>query len=59
MTPRSATPSTPSRPEDHIEHLSGEKRHVDRIALFGETGPEGLRKGWPELIDFVERAPAW
>ncbi len=42
-----------------IEHLSGEKRHVDRIALFGETGPEGLRKGWPELIDFVERAPAW
>ena len=42
-----------------IERLTGELRHVDRIALFGETGPEELRKAWPELINFVERAPAW
>ena len=42
-----------------IEKLTGELRHVDRIALFGETGPEELRKAWPELIAFVERAPAW
>ena len=42
-----------------IERLTGELRHIDRIALFGETGPEGLRKAWPEFIAFVERAPAW
>jgi hypothetical protein len=42
-----------------VERLTGELRHVDRIALFGETGPDGLRKAWPELISFVERAPAW
>jgi tetratricopeptide (TPR) repeat protein len=42
-----------------IERLTGELRHLDRIALFGETGPEELRRAWPELITFVERAPAW
>ena len=42
-----------------IEQLTGELRHVDRVALFGETGPDELRKAWPELISFVERAPAW
>lgn len=41
-----------------VESLTGELRHVDRVALFGETGPDGLRKAWPELIAFVERAPA-
>lgn len=42
-----------------IEQLTGELRHVDRVALFGATGPEDLRKAWPELIAFVERAPEW
>lgn len=42
-----------------IEQLTGERRHVDRVALFGGTGPEDLRKAWPELIAFVERAPEW
>jgi hypothetical protein len=41
-----------------VESLTGELRHVDRVALFGETGPDELRKAWPELIAFVERAPA-
>lgn len=42
-----------------IETLTGERRHVDRVALFGETGPDELRKAWPELVAYVERAPAW
>lgn len=42
-----------------IEGLTGERRHVDRVALYGETGPEALRPHWPELVDFVERTPAW
>lgn len=42
-----------------IERLTGELRHLDRVALFGETGSDGLRKAWPELVDFIERAPAW
>ncbi len=41
-----------------VELLTGELRHVDRIALFGETGPQELRKAWPEIVAFVERAPA-
>jgi tetratricopeptide (TPR) repeat protein len=41
-----------------IEQTQGERRHVDRIALFGETGPERLQKAWPELAAFIERAPA-
>lgn len=41
-----------------VEALTNELRHVDRIALFGETGPDGLRKAWPEFVAFVERAPA-
>lgn len=42
-----------------IERLTGELRHVDRVALFGEASPDELRKHWPELVAFVERAPAW
>lgn len=42
-----------------IETLTGQRRHIDRVALFGETGPEELRKAWPELVAYVERAPAW
>lgn len=40
-----------------VEQLSGERRPVDKVALFGESGPEGLKAVWPEVIAFVERAP--
>ena len=40
-----------------VELTTGGRRHVDRVALFGEAGPEGLREAWPELVAFVERAP--
>jgi tetratricopeptide (TPR) repeat protein len=42
-----------------IEGLTGERRHIDRVALYGETGPEALRPHWPELVEFVNRTPAW
>lgn len=42
-----------------IERLTGEVRHLDRVALYGETGPEELRKVWPEFVEFVDRSPAW
>lgn len=40
-----------------VEQLTGDLRPVDRVGLLGETGPEALRKLWPELWAFVERAP--
>ncbi|MEW5737901.1 MAG: hypothetical protein AB1938_03190 [Myxococcota bacterium] len=40
-----------------VEQMSGELRPVDRVGLLGETGPEALEKLWPELMDFVQRAP--
>jgi len=42
-----------------VEHLTGELRHVDKVALFGEAGPDELKAAWPELWAFVERAPPW
>lgn len=42
-----------------IEQLTGELRHVDRLALFGGQPPDELAKAWPEFMAFVERAPAW
>jgi len=41
-----------------VESLTGELRHVDRVALFGEGGPDELRKAWPDFVAFIERAPA-
>jgi tetratricopeptide (TPR) repeat protein len=40
-----------------VERLTGELRAVDRVALQGEAGPDGLKKVWPELVAFVDRAP--
>ena len=40
-----------------VDQLTGERRPIDKVALFGESGPEGLRSVWPEVITFVERAP--
>jgi tetratricopeptide (TPR) repeat protein len=42
-----------------LERLTGELRHVDKVALFGEGGPDELKAAWPELWAFVERAPPW
>ncbi len=39
------------------EMTSGERRHVDRVALYGESGPDELGRAWPELVAFTERAP--
>lgn len=36
----------------------GDRWPVDRIALFGEAGPELLQRAWPELVAFVEQAPS-
>lgn len=40
-----------------VELTSGERRHVDRVALYGESGPDELVRAWPELVAFTERAP--
>lgn len=40
-----------------IERLTGELRPVDRVGLQGEAGPDALKKVWPELVTFVDRAP--
>lgn len=37
--------------------LRGERRPVDRAALFGEADPEGLLQHWPELRAFLDQAP--
>lgn len=37
--------------------LSAQVRPIDKVALFGEAGPDALRKVWPELTAFVESAP--
>lgn len=42
-----------------IEKLTGELRHVDRLALFGGAPPDELATAWPEFMSFVERAPRW
>jgi tetratricopeptide (TPR) repeat protein len=42
-----------------VEKMTGELRHVDRVGLFAEASPDELRRHWPELVAFVERAPAW
>jgi tetratricopeptide (TPR) repeat protein len=41
-----------------VEQMTGERRHVDRLGLFGEAGPDAIRRFWPELADFIERAPS-
>lgn len=41
-----------------LERISGELRPVDKVALFGETGPERLSALWPKLAEFVAKAPA-
>jgi hypothetical protein len=39
------------------EALTGQARFVDRVALFGEAGPERLQALWPEIVAFAQRVP--
>ena len=38
--------------------VGGPGGSVDRVRLFRETSAEGLKQGWPELVEFVERVSA-
>lgn len=38
--------------------LTGERRYVDAVALYGEVGPDVARNIWPELSAFVESTGA-
>ncbi|RKG87435.1 hypothetical protein [Corallococcus terminator] len=35
------------------EHLTGEQRPVDAVAVFGEASPDVLEACWPELVTFL------
>lgn len=37
--------------------LTGQIRHVNRVAIWGEGGPEELARAWPEFMAALERAP--
>jgi hypothetical protein len=40
-----------------VERLTGERRYVDPITVFGEASTDSLRQYWPQLVDFLlERA---
>lgn len=40
-----------------VERLTGERRYVDPITVFGEASTDSLQKDWPELVGFLlERA---
>jgi hypothetical protein len=40
-----------------VERLTGERRYVDPITVFGEASTDKLRESWPALAHFlVERA---
>lgn len=39
-----------------VEQLAGEPRHIDRVTLFGEVGPDRLRTFWPEFVSWAEKA---
>jgi tetratricopeptide (TPR) repeat protein len=40
-----------------VERITGERRYVDAVTLFGEASSDTLREAWPELMAFlVDRA---
>ncbi len=41
-----------------VEKTTGRLLPIDRVLLFGESGPEGMKLAWPEFAEFVARAPA-
>jgi tetratricopeptide (TPR) repeat protein len=38
------------------ENTTGQKRHVDVVGVFGETGPDRLQLYWPELAQYLDTA---
>lgn len=36
-----------------VERLTGERRHVEPLAVFGEASPDKLQAAWPELVSFI------
>lgn len=42
-----------------LEQLGQPVPPVDVVGVFGEAGPQGLTKAWPELATFLDRAPTW
>jgi tetratricopeptide (TPR) repeat protein len=47
-----------------VERLTGERRPVEPLAIFGESSPDKLQAAWPELVTFIlakhqELAPKW
>jgi tetratricopeptide (TPR) repeat protein len=36
-----------------VERLTGERRRVDPLAVFGEASPDKLQAAWPELVAFI------
>jgi len=38
------------------QSLRGEKLRFNRVALYNEAGPDPVRKVWPQLADFAEKA---
>ncbi|GMT99360.1 hypothetical protein KH5H1_34790 [Corallococcus caeni] len=41
-----------------VEQLTGERRPVDAIALFGEASQDSLQAAWPEFVDHVVKHAA-
>jgi tetratricopeptide (TPR) repeat protein len=43
-----------------VERLTGERRHVDPVTVFGEASTDRLQAAWPELVAFLlaeQRSP--
>ena len=36
-----------------VERLTGERRHVEPLTVFGEASPDKLQAAWPELVAFI------
>lgn len=41
-----------------LEQQRGTARHVERLGLFFEAGPDAFKAWWPELHQFLQSAPA-
>ncbi|MBL8922563.1 MAG: hypothetical protein JNJ54_27170 [Myxococcaceae bacterium] len=39
-----------------VQRTKGTGGAVDRVAVYGETGGDGLRRAWPELCAFIDGA---
>ena len=37
-----------------VARLTGETRAISAVKIFGEAGPEALRRAWPEFVGWLE-----